>query len=67
MFWRNILPPSSGAKSRWQAEFEAVCSFKKSVNFYQTTWHHIPDDSTFHSLGIIHITIGNITVRPMKN
>jgi hypothetical protein len=28
---------------------EAVCSSEILVNFYQTTWHHIPDDSTLDS------------------
>jgi hypothetical protein len=27
-------------------KMDAVYSSEMSVNFYQTTWHHIPEDST---------------------
>jgi hypothetical protein len=28
---------------------EAVCSSETSVDFYQTTWHYTPEDSTLHN------------------
>jgi hypothetical protein len=28
---------------------EAICCSKMSVNYYWTTWHYTPQDSTFHS------------------
>jgi hypothetical protein len=62
-FRNSALPPSSGSKSKPSKQqasssslgnfstlkLETVCSFKPSVNFYQTIWHHIWNDSTFHS------------------
>jgi hypothetical protein len=29
-------------------KMEGVCSNETSVNFYQATWRHIPEDSTLH-------------------
>lgn len=65
MFWKNILPPVSRLKSRpskgastlvasYLAYFstlkvEAVCSYKTSINFYQTIQNHISGNSTLHS------------------
>jgi hypothetical protein len=50
------LLPSSGLKSKEEAsnksltiKMEAVYSPKTLVNFYQTTWCHIPDNGTLHS------------------
>jgi hypothetical protein len=28
---------------------EAICFSETSINFYQTKWHHIPEDDTLHS------------------
>jgi hypothetical protein len=48
---RNIRPPSSGPKGKQskQALRRKQRSSKTSVN-YQTTRHHIPRDSTLHSV-----------------
>jgi hypothetical protein len=58
VFWRNMWKHWS-----WTSEFtlligcsaysstlkmEATRSYEQSVNFYQTTWRHIPEDSTLH-------------------
>jgi hypothetical protein len=51
MYWRNILPPSSGVKNKLFKEAatrvayslilktDAVCSSTVLVSFYQTTQH----------------------------
>jgi hypothetical protein len=31
-------------------KMDAVCFSKTSVFFYQTTWHHIPEESTFNAV-----------------
>jgi hypothetical protein len=60
-FWKNILPPSSGMKSKLSKrlarstaslaypstlKMETVYFSEMLVNFYQTMWHHIPEDNT---------------------
>lgn len=30
-------------------KMESVSSFRMSINIYQTTWHHTPEDSSLHS------------------
>lgn len=45
MFQRNLLPPSSGLKSKPSKQYVLL---KKLVNFCQTTYH-IPEDSMLHS------------------
>jgi hypothetical protein len=47
-FRRNILPVSSGSK------MEADCFSEMSVNFYQITWCHIPEDITCHWCLLLH-------------
>jgi hypothetical protein len=64
MFWRNVLPPSSDLKNKLtkQQAVLLVCFtysltlkmgpvhfIKMLVNFYHTTWPHIPEDGTLHS------------------
>jgi hypothetical protein len=76
-FRRNALPPSSGSKSKPSKESarskqpEAVQSSMTSVSFYWTTQHHIPEDSTPHSLRCENLKsnssaafVGNIYNRP---
>jgi hypothetical protein len=49
---RNALPPSSRSKSTSSPtpKIEAVCTSVMLENFYHTTCHHIPEDSTLQSL-----------------
>jgi hypothetical protein len=64
MFQRNILPPSSRSKNKpaqlpcWLLSFFdpeewRVCSAKSSVNLYQATKHHIPEDSVLLILACV--------------
>jgi hypothetical protein len=54
IFQRNILPLSSGLKHEVRKEQardkqsepkDRLHSSETSVNFYKTTWHHIPEDN----------------------
>lgn len=40
----DFLPPSLGYCFCSVLNTEAACSSETSLRFYQTTWHHIPDD-----------------------
>jgi hypothetical protein len=61
MFWRNILPPSSGLPPAFTLvscsayfftlKMRAICSSEKLVDFQQTTQHYIPKDSTLQNHG----------------
>jgi hypothetical protein len=61
LFQWNILSPYAGSESKpmkqparikegsayfWTLKMEAVLSSKTSINFYQTSQHHIPEDCT---------------------
>jgi hypothetical protein len=64
MVWRNTQLPSSGMKiceassklnitccllsSSLSLKMDALFLSKTGVNIYQTTWCHIPEDSTLH-------------------
>jgi hypothetical protein len=45
-FWRNVLPPSSGSDNKSEKQAKKITFFEASVNFYQTAWYHILENST---------------------
>jgi hypothetical protein len=50
--WSSRLGVGRGLKSPNRdraACYEVLCSSETSVDFYQTTWCHFPDDSTLQS------------------
>jgi hypothetical protein len=54
VFWdiarcRLVLPPSSGRWVTIALIIETASTSETSVNFYQTTWCIIPEDSNFHT------------------
>jgi hypothetical protein len=48
-------------------KMKAVQSFEISVNFYQTTWHHIPEDSTIQRKRNLMVLHSRITFNVLKN
>jgi hypothetical protein len=64
--FRGTSPPSSGSKNKPHAftlvscsayfstlKMEAICSSKTSVDFQQTTWCYIPEDSTLLTTALL--------------
>jgi hypothetical protein len=80
MFRSNALPPSSRSKSKPAASkdggflvdcsasstlrVKAVCYAKTSVNLYQSTECHIPEDSALHILA--HVKSTSVLVTDIK-
>lgn len=35
-------------------KIESVCCSEMLINFYQTTWRHVPEDSTLHTQSVFY-------------